>query len=145
MMVLQEPIISIPILTVDKISGNTIQIPSSANNEAETVRIRVPNIITNPEIGQKHLLGNAVARKIENEKAPPKSTTNAAKLAPAPVSGSQFCSRSATNSAPRKASANASSNLNVNGELATRLYDNDVKISFVSINTVIFRILYCKV
>lgn len=44
-------------LPVDKISGNTIEI-LSANNEAETIKIRVPNFITQSENRQKHVSGN---------------------------------------------------------------------------------------
>lgn len=61
-------------LPVDKISGNTIEI-LSANNEAETIKIRVPNFITQSENRQKHLNGNT-ATNITSIAATTNATTS---------------------------------------------------------------------
>lgn len=122
--ILQEPIISIPILSVDKISGNTIQIPS-ANNEPEIIKIRVPNIITNSQCNQsnsnveKYQNDNNLT-KLENEKVLKKITSN--------VKLSNVFNAKSTNNT-NKIPLNTSS---ANSETKSDLHENDIKISFVS-------------
>lgn len=122
-MILQEPIISLPILTADKLSGNTIQI-SSANNESEIIKIRVPNVITNPEIAHSNnsnyrLPQNENIQKSDSDKIIKKLSSNVKLSIPT--------------------AAKVPSNIKViapvvESESKPRVYENDIKISFVSIS-----------
>ncbi|XP_065210993.1 uncharacterized protein PF3D7_1120600-like [Planococcus citri] len=118
---LSDPIISLPILTADKITGNTIQI-SSATNESEIIKIRVPNVITNPEIVHSNSSNYRLPQNDNNiqksdcEKVIKKLSNNV-KL---------------SNSTNIKASSNIKVITPVvKTEPKPRVYENDIKISFV--------------
>lgn len=123
--ILQEPIISLPILTADNLSGNTIQI-TTANNESEIIKIRVPNAITNPEIAQHTNNSSNNVPQIDNNTQPKVvETEKPFKRLPVNKPANVFAAKSAN--IISKAATNVA-----NSEVKSQLYENDVKVSFVS-------------
>lgn len=132
MIILQEPIISLPLLTADKLTGNTIHI-SSANNESEIIKIRVPNAITNPEILHSN---NSNFHLPQNETNTQKSDTEKVVR--------KFSSNVKVSNAFNAKTANTVKVITpvVKTEPNSQLYENDIKISFVSIHSNLISICY---
>lgn len=109
---------NIPILNVDKLNGKTIEL-SSANNEMEIVKIRIPNLATSAksESASFDSFRNQ-SIKTENDDSLRKVTGN-------------YYTLNGTNQT-------FSNGISSNGDVKPQIYENDLKISFVSYKIAIF-------
>lgn len=115
-------------MTVDKLAGNTIQIPTS-NSDPETVRVRIPNLSSSSN-NQKLIVDGELQKGSDTDgKFFGKLSTN--------TKSSNALNSKFTNTAVHRLSSNGNlqADTSVQNEgIKLQLYDKDLKVSFVSKN-----------